>query len=526
MAIDFPNSPTSGQRFASGGVTWTYDGSKWNLTGSTTAFAPVGTVTSYTGTYPPNGWLKADGSSLLRNSYSTLFNLIGTTFGPGSVPGTTFALPDYRGTTGIFIIRVTDDSVALTTTSSLIGVPIGTLQLFATSSVPTGWLRADGTAISRILYPDLFASIGTTYGTGDGATTFNVPNISGAGTGSPLYYIKGILSGDVQPSTIAHASSHTEGGSDVITVTGNQIANYQTYRNVIINGGLDVWQRGTSFNMNTTPYYSADRWQIVRAGAVAGGTASRQASDLNNFTYCARVKRDSGNATTNGMWAATSFETIEVKKLQTKYLTFSFWARAGANYSSASNALTAEIIGGTGTDGSVGFGFTGSFTVATNTATLTTSWQRFTLTTSSVLATSTTQLGVRLSYTPVGTAGANDYFEMTGLQLEAGTTATPFEFEPFETTLRKCQRYYYRHAPTGITYMNFSYAGQSRLVLPLPVPMRIDVIPSGVTHTGWAGGTNPTVVGGDTSMGAVNFYAASGNFYAVSGTVIQVNAEL
>jgi microcystin-dependent protein len=216
MAIDFPNSPTSGQRFASGGVTWTYDGSKWNLTGSTTAFAPVGTIISYTGTYPPNGWLRADGSSVLRSSYPTLFALIGTTFGAGSVPGTTFALPDYRGTTGIFIIRVTDDSVALTTSASLIGVPVGSLQLFAMTSVPTGWVRADGQALSRTTYADLFASIGTTYGSGDGSTTFNVPNISGSGAGSPLYYIKSVLSGDVQPSTVAHASSHVRAGSDVI----------------------------------------------------------------------------------------------------------------------------------------------------------------------------------------------------------------------------------------------------------------------------------------------------------------------
>jgi microcystin-dependent protein len=216
MAIDFPNSPTSGQRFTSGGVTWTYDGSKWNLSGSTTAFAPVGTIISYTGTYPPNGWLKADGSSVLRSSYPSLFALIGTSFGDGSVPGTTFALPDYRGTTGIFIIRATDDSVALTTSSSLIAVPVGSLQLFAMTSVPTGWVRADGQALSRTTYADLFASIGTTYGSGDGSTTFNVPNISGSGAGSPLYYIKAILSGDVQPSTVAHASSHIRAGTDII----------------------------------------------------------------------------------------------------------------------------------------------------------------------------------------------------------------------------------------------------------------------------------------------------------------------
>ena len=229
MAIDFPNSPTSGQRFASGGVTWTYDGSKWNLSGSTTAFAPVGTIISYTGTYPPNGWLKADGSSVLRSSYPALFALIGTSFGAGSVPGTTFALPNYVATTGIFIIRATDDSVALTTSSSLIAVPVGSLQLFAMTSVPTGWVRADGQALSRTTYAALFASIGTTYGSGDGSTTFNVPNITGSGAGSPLYYIKAILSGDVQPSTIAHASSHIRAGTDIINGDRVQVDFSPTY---------------------------------------------------------------------------------------------------------------------------------------------------------------------------------------------------------------------------------------------------------------------------------------------------------
>jgi microcystin-dependent protein len=189
----------------------------------------VGTIISYTGTYPPNGWLKADGSSVLRSSYPALFALIGTSFGAGSVPGTTFALPDYRGTTGIFIIRATDDSVALTTSASLIAVPVGSLQLFAMTSVPTGWVRADGSAFSRTAYADLFASIGTTYGSGDGSTTFNVPNITGSGAGSPLYYIKAILSGDVQASTVAHASSHIRTGSDIIDGDRIQIDYSPTY---------------------------------------------------------------------------------------------------------------------------------------------------------------------------------------------------------------------------------------------------------------------------------------------------------
>jgi hypothetical protein len=86
---------------------------------------------------------------------------------------------------------------------------------------PTGWLRADGAAIGRATYAGLFAIIGTTYGAGDGSTTFNLPNLVSSGTGSPVYIIKVTLSGSVEPSTVAHASSHIRAGTDVID--GDQV---------------------------------------------------------------------------------------------------------------------------------------------------------------------------------------------------------------------------------------------------------------------------------------------------------------
>ena len=57
--------------------------------------------------------------------------------------------------------------------------PVGSVQHFAMNSAPVGWLVADGSAVSRTLYSDLFGKIGTTYGVGDGSTTFNLPDMRG-----------------------------------------------------------------------------------------------------------------------------------------------------------------------------------------------------------------------------------------------------------------------------------------------------------------------------------------------------------
>lgn len=58
-------------------------------------------------------------------------------------------------------------------------LPIGTINCFGSSVAPTGWLICDGSAISRTIYSELFSVIGTTYGTGDGSTTFNLPDYRG-----------------------------------------------------------------------------------------------------------------------------------------------------------------------------------------------------------------------------------------------------------------------------------------------------------------------------------------------------------
>lgn len=69
--------------------------------------------------------------------------------------------------------------------------PAGSLQMFAGASAPLGYLLCDGAAVSRTTYAALFAVVGTTYGAGNGTTTFNLPDLRGrgpigAGTGAGL----------------------------------------------------------------------------------------------------------------------------------------------------------------------------------------------------------------------------------------------------------------------------------------------------------------------------------------------------
>lgn len=91
--------------------------------------------------------------------------------------------------------------------------PIGTLLDFAGTNIPAGYLLCDGRAISRTEYSALFIAIGTTWGTGDGSTTFNLPNLSGRTT-------IGKGTGTANDAT-AHTLGDT-GGTEGVTLTANE----------------------------------------------------------------------------------------------------------------------------------------------------------------------------------------------------------------------------------------------------------------------------------------------------------------
>lgn len=109
-------------------------------------------------------------------------------------------------------------------------VPAGTVLMHAGASAPTGYLLCDGSAKSRTIYADLFTAIGTTWGVGDGSTTFNLPpegifpvNKAAAGTFATL-----AASGGAESTTLpnhAHSVSITSGGpSGTANVTAGGVA--------------------------------------------------------------------------------------------------------------------------------------------------------------------------------------------------------------------------------------------------------------------------------------------------------------
>jgi microcystin-dependent protein len=82
-------------------------------------------------------------------------------------------------TAGTNTTQVATTAFVSIATAGIVTVPIGTISWFAGNTAPTGYLKANGAAISRTTYSTLFTAIGTTFGVGDGSTTFNVPDLRG-----------------------------------------------------------------------------------------------------------------------------------------------------------------------------------------------------------------------------------------------------------------------------------------------------------------------------------------------------------
>jgi len=296
-------------------------------------------------------------------------------------------------------------------------------------------------------------------------------------------------------------------------------------KNLVINGGMDIWQRGTSFSIATGVLtYTADRWcsypgvstwtvsqlapatitaisststtwtftvannfqagqLVIISGCTPTGyngtwtiaTASSTQFTITNssnpgtgtvfgtattvaqgFKYAMRVQRNSGTTSTAGFAFTQSLETQNSLPLAGKTVTLSFWARASSSISS--NSLSAYITYGQGTDQNTIYGFTNQANF-NQTFTTTSGWALYTLS-NYTLPTNITQVGLYFFYTPAGTAGSADYFDITGVQLEIAPQATPFSRAggSIGGELALCQRYYWR-AVAGSSFGPLSNMG-------------------------------------------------------------------
>jgi hypothetical protein len=234
----------------------------------------------------------------------------------------------------------------------------------------------------------------------------------------------------------------------VSSLNSGQLAGF---RNLLINGDMRVKQRATLTTTTNVYQFTADRWWVFSGLSTVGAPIYSTTATLTGFFNILRVGRQASNTGTAAIAVGQTIESANVYGVQGKTLTLSFWARAGANFSSASSALTVVVNQGTGIDqgtlGVINQTWTGQTNTTVGTSTLTTSWQKFSYTYS--VPSTATELNVQFLYFATGTAGANDYFDITGVQLEQGTIATPFEYLPFGTQLNLCQRYYQTSYPIG-----------------------------------------------------------------------------
>lgn len=164
-------------------------------------------------------------------------------------------------------------------------LPAGSIQDYAGSSVPGGWLECDGSAVSRTTYAALFTAIGTTWGSGDGSTTFNLPDLRG----------RARISRGTGTMTEAVAAASVTTGDDTFTVAAND----------------DKWITGMKVQVSTTGGLPAglaaatDYW-LVRASSTTIKFATSLANAQNGTVI---------DLTTQGTGTHTVTHTLTARTL-------------------------------------------------------------------------------------------------------------------------------------------------------------------------------------------------------------------
>jgi microcystin-dependent protein len=161
-------------------------------------------------------------------------------------------------TTGTLpIARIADSSVTQAKLASGVGIPAGAVMPFAMNSAPAGWLAADGSNVNRTTYAALFTAISTTYGAGDGSTTFTLPDLRG-------YFVRG--------------SGTNSDGTAAGTFGAKQADALQGHRHSLSNGSL-VWRNTGGPSLGGTGASSAFNLSVGDPTADGTNGTPRTASE-------------------------------------------------------------------------------------------------------------------------------------------------------------------------------------------------------------------------------------------------------
>jgi hypothetical protein len=331
---------------------------------------------------------------------------------------------------------------------------------------------------------------------------------------------------------------------EVYKTTGTAVAGWEPVNlaqspNVIINGGMDIWQRGTAINNVANTAYTADMWSVVTDG-VATVNVTRQNIAAQGFgsQFALRAERSAG---TNRWVVIGMFEGALAYVGRT--MTLSFYLREGSALTSDISVLASTRTAKFGTS------YDTVTTTISNASLNTSTFTRFTVTFPITTATSTANADLFQFEFSANQAGAsNAFFELAGVQLEAGQTATTFRrnANSIQGELAACQRYFVRYTYTD-TRPRIASGQQpgttsSWFVLHLPVTMRRQLVAADVSWSALAstdnaafdqaltsltittgqGATDKTVnlAGGHTAVGSqyrpVMLIITEGGFLAIS----------
>ena len=244
----------------------------------------------------------------------------------------------------------------------------------------------------------------------------------------------------------------------------------------IINGNFDVWQRGTSLAMTTADAYAADRWYCETATAATDKTVSRQTASNNGSYYSARVAmvQDTDELLT----FSQALESQDSIKFRGQKLTLSFWAKAGVEFVTDNSTLVCKIVTGKGTDQKV-LAFTTSADAISANKTLTDTFVKHTITTTAAIASDITQIGVSFAFTHAGAGVTTNYFEVSQVQLCAGSVALPFQPKSYAQELADCQRYCLAYnLPASSPLATGNGIGTTFLYATLNLPVEMRTIPT------------------------------------------------